>query len=285
MMIQKIPLRLAAMMLILLLLAGCGKSGEAAEQSVSSQVSASSEISTPSESSSVPTSSTPPIQSSAPESSQAIPVPSSGADSSPDNSLAESFESSSQSSGQDEGTKEGTVNPADMLTIETDQGGNTYIFHSLPQDVSEMEGLWGLQESAPEHTAAFCVAAFNRYPQSKEDCFAMIDLLRGPKPMNDMDKQFISDRFRDKDYVPRSYFAGASPDNNYTPAEPYTLTVTADAHSFDEENMARLYVSSGGADSPRPITLRKAKDGGWYLWEYSSVLLGIRLPAAEDPWA
>ena len=113
----------------------------------------------------------------------------------------------------------------------------------------------------------------------------MIDVLRGPNPLNDMDKQFISDRFRDKDYVPRSYFAGAAPDNDYTPTEPYTLTVKTDPHSFDEENMARLYVSSGGADSPRPITLRKAKDGSWYLWEYSSVLLGIRQPAAENPWA
>lgn len=272
-------------MSILLLLAGCGKSGEAAEQSVSSQVSASSEISTPSESSSVPASSTPPIQSSAPESSRAVPVSPPESNSAPDNSSVESLEASSQSSDQDEVTKEDTINPADMLTIETDQGGTTYIFHHLPQDVSEMEGLWELQESAPEHTAAFCVAAFCRYPHSKEDCFAMVDILRGPNPMNSSYRQFISDRFRDKDYVPRSYFAGAVPDNDYTPDEPWTLTVKTDTHSFDEENMARLYISSGGADSPRPITLRKAKDGNWYLWEYSSVLLGIRLPAAEDPWA
>ena len=27
------------------------------------------------------------------------------------------------------------------------------------------------------------------------------------------------------------------------------------------------------------------KTGEWFLWEYSSILSGIRIPAAEDPWA
>ena len=37
---------------------------------------------------------------------------------------------------------------------------------------------------------------------------------------------------------------------------------------------------------PRPMKLRqKASTGEWFLWEYSSILSGIRIPAAEDPWA
>jgi len=37
---------------------------------------------------------------------------------------------------------------------------------------------------------------------------------------------------------------------------------------------------------PRPIKLRqKPSTGEWFLWEYSSPLSGIRIPAAEDPWA
>lgn len=249
MIFRKLPLCWTAALLAVLLLAGCSKTLPA-EQSVPQTA--------PSESS----------ESAAPPESQ-----------------AESSEAPSQSSSSEESPEEPAADPVDMLTIEAGDGENTYIFHALPQTAFELEGLWGVHQSAPEHTAAFCVAAFCRYPQSKEDCFAMVDILRGPNPMNSSDRQFISDRFRDKDYVPRSYFAGAVPDNDYTPDEPWTLTVKTDTHSFDEENMARLYISSGGADSPRPITLRKAKDGNWYLWEYSSVLLGIRLPAAEDPWA
>lgn len=175
--------------------------------------------------------------------------------------------------------------PAEVLSVEAGSGGTTYRFTALPQTAEELTALWEAQPSAPEYTAALCIAAFCRYPASREDCNAMIDLLRGPNPMAEADRQFIADRFRDKDYVPRSYFAGAVPDNDYTPDEPFTLTITADAHSFDTENTARLFVSSGGADSPRPITLRLAKDGKWYLWEYSSLLLDIRPAAADNPWA
>ncbi len=178
-----------------------------------------------------------------------------------------------------------SVNVEEMLTVEEGSEGTTYIFSALPQNAAELKALWEHWGSAPEHTAALGIAAFCRYPASREDSLAMIDVLRGPSPMSEADRQFIADRFRDKDYVPRSYFAGAVPDNNYTPTEPFTLTITADAHSYDTENVARLYVRSGGADSPRPLSLRLAKDGNWYLWEYSSVLVGIRLPASEDPWA
>lgn len=112
----------------------------------------------------------------------------------------------------------------------------------------------------------------------------MIDFLRGPRPMTGVDKQFISDRFRDKDYVPRSYFEGAVPENNYMPSEPYTVTVKTGAYSYEQEGYVKLFITSGGADSPRPITLR-SKGDKWYLWEYSSVLLGIKAPAEADPWA
>ncbi len=30
---------------------------------------------------------------------------------------------------------------------------------------------------------------------------------------------------------------------------------------------------------------QKASTGQWFLWEYSSILSGIRIPAAQDPWA
>ena len=104
--------------------------------------------------------------------------------------------------------------------------------------------------------------------------------------MNGQDISFVKDRFRgERSYIIFSHFAGATPESSYTPDQPYTLTVFSDPHSYDQENMARLYVRSGGADSPRPITLRRAKNGKWYLWEYSSVLVDIRPTKANDPWA
>jgi hypothetical protein len=56
----------------------------------------------------------------------------------------------------------------------------------------------------------------------------MLDFLKGPEPMNPSEKMNISDRFMDgKDYIPRSYFAGATPQNDYAPAQPLTLHISA----------------------------------------------------------
>ena len=62
------------------------------------------------------------------------------------------------------------------------------------------------------------------------------------------------------------------------------MTVSSDAHAYDEQGYARLYIACGGADSPRPVKLRKKGDGQWCLWE-QYLLTDIRQPKANDPWA
>lgn len=159
------------------------------------------------------------------------------------------------------------------------------VFPAIPETMEQFKALPQAALSTPFDTAALTAAAFCLFPADKDLCFQMVDFLRGPRPMNGMDRQFISDRFRDKDYVPRSYFEGASPSNDYMPSEPYSISVQTSPHSYETENTAKLFLQSGGADSPRPVTLRRAKDGKWYLWEYSSLLLGIRGPESANPWA
>ena len=48
--------------------------------------------------------------------------------------------------------------------------------------------------------------------------------------------------------------------------------------------MKRIWLTSGGADSPRYVDVRLAKDGKWYLWE-QHMLVEIRKPESENPWA
>lgn len=159
------------------------------------------------------------------------------------------------------------------------------VFNSLPETYEQFISLPQASLSTPFQTAAMTVLAFCFYPKDSELCYRMIDFLRGPRPMNGSDKQFIADRFRDKDYVPRSYFAGATPSNDYQPVAPYTVELRENQYTYSVDGMAKLFIPSGGADDPRPIQLRKAKDGKWYLWEYSSILLGIRQPESANPWA
>lgn len=157
-------------------------------------------------------------------------------------------------------------------------------FSALPDSFEAFTALPEAKMDTPFSTAALTALAFCFYPENKELSLQMLDFLRGPRPLSIMDKQFIADRFRDKDYVPRSYFEGATPNNNYLPSEPYSITVSENPYSYQNEGYATLYLTSGGADSPRSVQLRLAKDGKWYLWE-QYLLADIRKPESENPWA
>ncbi|MBQ2828036.1 MAG: hypothetical protein IJF20_02220 [Clostridia bacterium] len=160
----------------------------------------------------------------------------------------------------------------------------TIVFSSLPTSLEEFKALPQAAMSTPFETAAMTVLAFCYYPQNKELSLQMVDFLKGPRPLSGVEKSFIADRFCDGDYVPRSYFEGSTPQNDYTPSEPYTIVVSESPYSYQNENYATLYITSGGADSPRSVQMRKAKDGKWYLWE-QFILVGIRQPDSVDPWA
>jgi len=158
------------------------------------------------------------------------------------------------------------------------------VFSNLPTSLDEFLALPQASLSTPFETAAMTVLAFTYYPQNKDLALQMVDALKGPRPLSPMEKSFIADRFRDKDYVPRSYFEGATPANDYAPNQPYTIVVSENPYSYQNEGYATLYVTSGGADSPRQVQMRKAKDGKWYLWE-QFILVDIRQPDSSDPWA
>lgn len=158
------------------------------------------------------------------------------------------------------------------------------VFNRIPTSIEEFTQLPQAALSNPFDTAALTVLALSVYPVNRDLSTQMLQFLRGPRPMSPMDLQFIRDRFMDKDYVPRSYFLGSSPANDYTPAMPYTIRVSEGPYSYNTQGMAQLFLQSSGADSPRQIELRLAKDGRWYLWE-QYLLSGIRMPESSNPWA
>lgn len=174
-----------------------------------------------------------------------------------------------------------------VTNVAQNVGGNKsvdIVFNNLPDTVEQFKALPQAAMSTPFETAAMTVLAFCFYPQDKEACLQMVDFLKGPKPLSPYEKSFIADRFRDADYIPRSYFKGATPQNDYTPSQPYTVTVSDNPYSYQNEGYAKLFIRSGGADSPREVLMRKAKDGKWYLWE-QFILVGIRQPESANPWA
>ena len=156
----------------------------------------------------------------------------------------------------------------------------------MPESLPEFEAL-AAEGRQPERICALVLCALSLFDKNMTDGVNAMNLLRGPKPMTPYDAQFLRDRLRGKAYLPLAYFEGATPENGYQPQAPYTLNVLADPRPQDiEPGYLRVFLKTAGADSPRPMKLRqKASTGEWFLWEYSSILSGIRIPAAEDPWA
>jgi len=162
------------------------------------------------------------------------------------------------------------------------KGTQSVAFPSLPMTLAEFKALPQASMASPYQTAGLFVVALNVYPQNRDESIAMINSLKGPEPLSPREINFFKEQV--SKHLPRSYFAGATAKNDYTPSQPYTVVVSDNAYSFGTAGTARLFVKCGGADSPRPITLRQAKDGKWYLWEHSSLLVGIRAPESSNPW-
>lgn len=164
-------------------------------------------------------------------------------------------------------------------------GRETYSFQKLPTNVAELQSMPEYSGKSPYAVAALTVAVLCNYEKNPDETINMLNALKGPQPLSNYEKQFLRDRLVGKGYKPMSFFAGTSPQNNYTPSLPYTITITSNPYSFKEANYAKLFIKSSGADSERQITLRqKPSTGQWFLWD-QMLLSDIRIPVASDPWS
>lgn len=168
------------------------------------------------------------------------------------------------------------------------EASKTYSFDSFPTSVTEFKALPEAALKNPYDVAALTILALYAYSKNTEAGCEFLNYLKGPQVLSEREKLFLKDRFDGTSLLPLSYFEGALPDNDYTPKTPYTLAVSENKYSRDQfaDGYITLYVKSGGADSPRPITLRnKPSTGQWFLWEFSAVVSGIRTAVGADPWA
>ena len=158
-------------------------------------------------------------------------------------------------------------------------------FQKLPKSLGELEALPEASLKEAYYATALLIPALCLWPENKEEAIKMINFLRGPGPLSTYDIQFISERLRGNEYLPFSYFEGTSPENGYKPGASFSLIVKSLPNSFAEDGYGQLYLQSSGADSPRPVKLRKKPSTGqWFLTD-QMLLSQIRKPLAEDPWA
>ena len=171
---------------------------------------------------------------------------------------------------------------SDNNKSEKQTGKKSVEFSSLPVKLDKFKTLPQAEMKSPYDTAAMFVVALTLYTQDRDESIAMINFLKGPSPLSQRELSLFKTQVTD--YLARSYFAGATPQNDYLPSQPYTVVVSDNAHSYAESGCVNLFVHCGGADSPRPIEMRLAKDSKWYLTGHSSLLAGIRKPESTNPW-
>ncbi len=159
-------------------------------------------------------------------------------------------------------------------------------FDALPKSLAELTPLAEECFASPFKMAALAVAVLTNYEVDRDATIEMLNYIKGPRPLSNLDIQFLRDRLAGKMYVVRSYFEGTGVDNNYTvPPAPYRIEVSDNPYSYQNEGYATLYLKSSGADNPRPVTLRlKPSTNQWFLWEHT-FLSDIRPPRAQDEWA
>ena len=180
----------------------------------------------------------------------------------------------------------GQLTPQTTSLKAPEPGGKkeTFTFTDLPESLAQLQALPEAALTSPFQTAALTVCALCAYGAEPEVGIEMLNWLKGPRPLTNHEISFLKDRFRDGVHVPFSYFAGATPDNDYIPSRPLTITIEAGPYADANPGYKKLHIRSGGADTPREVVLRQKGDGQWLLWD-QFLMVGIRQPKSEDPWA
>ena len=156
-------------------------------------------------------------------------------------------------------------------------------FEKLPESVEDIKNI---DRTNPQLVAATVIAAFCNFEKNPDAVFEMVDFLNGPSDVSNYDRNFLRERLKGKYYKPFSFFEGSSPENDYKPTLPYTISIIEGPYAHQDEGYIGFYVKSSGADSPRPIKVRlKPSTGEWFLWGEIMLFSDIRIPKSEDPWA
>jgi len=112
---------------------------------------------------------------------------------------------------------------------------------------------------------------------SKRDCMESSKSPSGLK-LGKSARYYIG-QFQDDKSIARSYVGASWKDDYAFHKKNLVMTVTRDQKVDDKTR--KIFIESGGADSPRPVTVARNKHGQWKLTNYGSLCVGVRKPASE----
>ena len=167
----------------------------------------------------------------------------------------------------------------------------------LPQSIEEFVALRDRIADTPQGGAVIMIVALFIYAEDqvlgeqaltvavdRERLQEAADGYRGwqvrKRPLRLIRRQIL-----DSPHIPRSYFLDTSPESGYRlPEPPLRIECRSGPYSGDVDNGTyRVFVTSSGAPSARPVTLHRNQRGFWKAYEWSSLLLGVLSPSVREP--
>ena len=162
--------------------------------------------------------------------------------------------------------------------------------------VTLLAGLAWAQEATPPEVAAFqqrqaemasdpvgavtvWFEAIFQYMADPELGAPMITLAMDDPDWNVPANSIFVDRLNNRPRIFLSYIRGTSPENGYQPGPEadWELEVT-EVREPDANGEVTVYLRSTGADTPRPMAVRKGDDGLFRASRYTSIYVDVRPP-------
>ncbi|PJZ77956.1 DUF6935 domain-containing protein [Leptospira neocaledonica] len=175
----------------------------------------------------------------------------------------------------------------------------TVTANSWPADFSSFESFRDANAINPQGAVIVLLAALSIYSKNAEEgkkaLIISLDansLISDTSPngykgfnINRNTIDLVKRQLEQHPYLIGSYLPGSSFQNGYKPSNPpYNFTLTSNRFSGTEESgQKKLFLPSSGADTPRPVTVKRNAKGVWKASEFSSLLVGIKKPATSNP--
>jgi hypothetical protein len=162
----------------------------------------------------------------------------------------------------------------------------------IPATIEEFLAFRDKVAQTPEGGASVFAMAINMYVQNKELGMKALtialdksqlskgDVYKGYRPPSSLD--FHLKNLSGKPYIARSYVVGTTPEGGYKLPSEIKFKLSQNSYSKASNGDVKVFVQCSGADSPRPVTVRKNNRGLWKAVNYNSLFVGIRAPAVDD---
>lgn len=172
----------------------------------------------------------------------------------------------------------------------------TVTLASLPQNVEQLLTLRETLGTQPSGAAALFAAALIRYAEDQTAGLPMLVVMlvndgslmstvTGNRGYRGYDltasTRYLVDRLKDQPWIAKSLVQGTSPANRYAiPSGPARFEFSKNPYTLVSPTELRIFISSTGADSARPLRLKQNEAGLWKVAEFSSLVVGVRAPAS-----